>query len=285
MLVYTGGEPLVRPDLFDLLARSADRGLNNVIASNGTLIDAGVARDLKRRGVRAVAVSLDHTDAAVHDRIRRSDGAFARALAALRACREAGILAQVNFTAMPANLDNVEEMLRLCDRLETVIVLCYQVVPMGRAAAIGALSAEQNERLLGRLAAAQADTLPIVEPVAAPQYWAHLLGARRGDGRAGWLDRGLFHGCAAGWGVVYIKPDGEVWPCPFVPVSGGSVRDRPFGQIWREAPVFRALRDRANLKGRCGACRHRDICGGCRGKAYAHSGDFLAEDPSCFLNP
>jgi radical SAM protein with 4Fe4S-binding SPASM domain len=144
------------------------------------------------------------------------------------------------------------------------------------------------------IARLQANLLAVVEPVAAPQYWAHLLAAGAAaagngqggpaDGRAGRsMGMRVFHGCTAGWGLVYIKPDGEVWPCPFVPISGGNVRQRAFGEIWRHSQIFRDLRDRHNLKGRCGSCRYQSVCGGCRGKAFAACGDPLAEDPTCFI--
>ena len=94
----------------------------------------------------------------------------------------------------------------------------------------------------------------------------------------------VFKGCVAGSGLCYIKPDGDVWACPFIPISAGNVRNRPLDEIWREAELFQTLRDRRNLKGRCGVCPYNNICGGCRGRAYAHSGDYLGEDPFCFLS-
>lgn len=284
MLVFTGGEPLVRKDLFDLLAHSRDQRLINVIATNGTLIDDFVAKELRRLGVRGIAVSLDHTESREHNMIRQNPQAFHKALNGMIACREAGILLQVNFTAMPGNLDNIEDMLRLCDELGAGIVLCYQIVSMGRGIHINALSTYTNQVLMEQIARLQSKTFSIVEPVAAPQYWAFLLSRNSHNGRfKEWLSRYLLHGCTAGWGLVYIKPNGEVWPCPFVPISGGNMRDRPFSEIWRKAQIFDDLRHRDRLKGMCGKCRHRFICGGCRGKAYASTGDPLGEDPSCFL--
>jgi len=328
MLVFTGGEPLVRPDLFDLLAHSHDKGLVNVVATNATLIDRAIAKELRRTGVRGLAVSLDHTEPDEHNRIRGSETAYERAIDGMKACREAGIALQINFTAMPDNRDNAADMLRLCEELGASIMLCYQVVPLGRGKSLRSLSDDENRDLVHTLAMRQARITTIVEPVAAPQYWAYLIsrGGRSGSKTAcldpldrGWrgglvvregaamerrgsatfgvssrngsgagriarcLGKHVFHGCTAGWGLLYIKPDGEIWPCPFVPVSGGNVRERPFAEIWRKGKVFQDLRDRNRLKGSCGTCEFRRLCGGCRGKALAQNGDYLSEDPSCFL--
>jgi len=125
----------------------------------------------------------------------------------------------------------------------------------------------------------------VIEPVAGPQYWPHMLKARGFDsGRRLKLAEKVFHGCAAGRGFVYIKANGDVWPCPFVEVSGGNVRERAFRSIYEDSQVFRDLRRREQtLKGMCGECDFRTVCGGCRGRALAYSGDYLAEDPRCFI--
>ncbi len=285
MLVYSGGEPLVRGDLFDLLAYSQRRGFANVIATNATLIDRGIARRLKRAGVAGVAVSVDSHDSAVHNAIRNNPRAFERMRAGIEALRSAGIPLQVNITAMEYNFGHLQELLDLAGRDGAGIVLLYQLVAVGRGCAIGsaALDKSQNERLLKFLANAQRRAAAVVEPVAGPQYWPYLLE------RAGtpWLRRAaepFFHGCSAGRGFVYIKADGEVWPCPFIEISAGNVRREPFERIWRDSAVFRRLRNRETLlKGFCGDCGYRRICGGCRGRAYALCGDLMAEDPSCFL--
>ncbi len=285
MLVYTGGEPLMRPDLDELLAFSRDEGLVNVIATNGTLIDDARARELKRLGVRGVAVSLDSTDPAVHNRIRRNPRAFELALRGIEACKRAGMVVQLNYTAMKPNLHTLEDVIAFAHEIRADIMLCYQLVPMGRGSAIAdwALSAEENRALVETVKRMQRDVFTIVEPVAAPQYWASLLGRDR-EGVRTPARPTFFHGCAAGWGLVYVKPDGEVWPCPFVPVSGGNVREKRLVEIVTRSKVFRDLSDRNNLKGKCGECANRFICGGCRGKAYAETGDYLAEDPTCYLH-
>ena len=123
-----------------------------------------------------------------------------------------------------------------------------------------------------------------MEPVAGPQYWPFLLQrARIYSGPLLRLAESVFHGCSAGRGFVYVKPNGDVWPCPFIEVSCGNVRETPFWRIWTESQVFEHLREReTRLKGRCGDCVYRRLCGGCRGRTWAVTGDYLNEDPSCF---
>lgn len=285
MLAYSGGEPLVRPDIDDLLARSKKLGLVNVIATNGTLIDRARARELKKLGVKGIAVSFDSTDRAIHNHIRQNATAFERAQRGIEACRAAGMVIQINYTAMQENLSTLPDVIRFCHEIHADIMLCYQLVPMGRGTGImdSVLSPEDSHDLVNTVRKLQKNSMTIVEPVAAPQYWPHLLGRDNADPkpRVKWT---AFHGCAAGWGLIYIKPDGEVWPCPFVPVSGGNVRTAQLRDIWSTSEIFTSLADRDRLKGKCGECENREICGGCRGKAYAATGDPLAEDPTCYIH-
>lgn len=288
MMAFTGGEPLVRRDLFELLAYSQALGFTNTMATNATLIDDEVARRLRRYGVVIAAVSLDGFDEASHDFVRGIPGAFTDAVEGMRALRRAGILLHINITAMEYNMDQMEPLMALVDELGTGILLMYQLVPVGRGRRIekAALDLKANERLIRFMAQAQRTTRAIMEPVAGPQYWPFLL-ARAGI-RGGPLLRlaeAVFHGCSAGRGFVYIKPNGDVWPCPFVEVSCGNVRDTPFRAIWTTSPTFEKLRGREQrLKGRCGECQYRRLCGGCRGRAWATTDDYLAEDPSCFIH-
>jgi radical SAM protein with 4Fe4S-binding SPASM domain len=288
MMAFTGGEPLVRADLLELMAYSQALGFANTMATNATLIDDAVARRLRKYGLVIAAVSLDGLDAATHDYVRNQPGAFDAALRGIQALRRAGILLHINITAMGYNLNQVEALTALVDELGTGILLMYQLVPVGRGRGIGnaALDLGANERLIRFMAQAQRTTRAIMEPVAGPQYWPFLLqqaGIRKGP-FLGLAER-VFHGCSAGRGFVYIKPNGEVWPCPFIEVNCGSLREAPFREIWNGSAVFRDLREReTRLKGRCGDCQYRRLCGGCRGRAWATTGDYLAEDPSCFVH-
>jgi radical SAM protein with 4Fe4S-binding SPASM domain len=257
----------------------------NVIATNGHFIDRKRALELKRLGVKGVAVSFDSTDPNIHNYIRCHPRAFELAIRAIEACKAAGMVVQLNYTAMSENLSTLPEVVRFCHEIRADIMLCYQLVPMGRGSHItgSALSPQQNQELVRTIRQLQRDSVTVIEPVAAPQYWPHLRDRDNKDPK-GVASPTLFHGCAAGWGLVYVKPNGDVWPCPFVPISGGNVRERPLRDIWKHGKIFRQLRDRDQLEGTCGECENRYICGGCRGKAYAASGNPLGEDPTCYVH-
>ena len=288
MLVYTGGEPLVRPDIFELFEHSRKAGFANVIATNATLIDDAMAGRLVNAGVVGAAVSLDSSVPEIHNRIRANPNAFELAMRGMKAITKAGILLQINVTAMEYNFDTLQDLIELADTKGSGIMLMYQLVPVGRGSNIesATLDITENERLLNFLKDKQKDVSTIVEPVAGPQYWPFLMEqSKKTNGIWMKIAEKTFHGCAAGRGFVYIKANGDIWPCPFVEVNAGNVRDRSFDSIWRESEVFVNLRNRENtLKGRCGDCKYHSICGGCRGRAMATTGDYLAEDPSCFIN-
>ena len=289
MLAYTGGEPLLRKDLFDLLAHSSERGFTNTLATNATLVDRSVARDLRRRGVAIAAVSLDGADPDTHDRRRGRRGSFETALSGMRHLREAGILLHVNITVVEEDLGRLQRLIALGESLGAGIILVYQLVPQGRGRALDgeAFGRDANERLMAFLAEAQRKSSAVLEPVAGPQYWATLL--RRAGISGGPLLRAaekVFHGCCAGRGFVYIKSDGTVWPCAFVPIDCGSVRHSSFLEIWERSPQLAALRcESRSFNERCGGCAYARVCGGCRGRAYARCGNFAGDDPGCFIQP
>lgn len=288
MMAFTGGEPLVRPDLFELLAYSRALGFSNTIATNATLIDDKVAQRLRDYSVVIAAVSLDGFTAETHDKIRGLPGSFEKAVQGMRALTRAGIILHVNITAMEYNVAQMERLMDLVDDLKTGILLIYQLVPVGRGRVIenAVLDKDANKWLINFMTRAQRGTNAIMEPVAGPQYWSSLLKqARISWGMPLRLAEKLFHGCSAGRGFIYIKPDGAVWPCPFIEVSCGNIRENSFKKIWTESDILNRLRNREwLLKGQCGECEYRRLCGGCRGRAWAATGDYLAEDPCCFIH-
>ncbi|OGP91019.1 MAG: radical SAM protein [Deltaproteobacteria bacterium RBG_19FT_COMBO_43_11] len=286
-LIYTGGEPLVRPDIFTLLRHSQQAGLANIIATNGTLINEEMAFKLKEHGVVCNAISIDAANAEIHDFVRNKPGAFELALRAIEATKKAGILLQINTTAMEYNMSHLPELIDFTDNCGAGIMLMYQLVAVGRGGKIekATLKKTANKYLSELIAQKQQIAKTIIEPVAGPQYWPYIL-EKKGirDGLMLKLAGKVFHGCAAGRGFVYIKANGDVWPCPFVEVSGGNIRGMSFDEIYYESEIFHNLRRREEkLKGICGECNYKTVCGGCRGRAHAYSGDYLAEDPRCYL--
>jgi radical SAM protein with 4Fe4S-binding SPASM domain len=287
-LIYTGGEPLVRPDIFELLRHSQQAGLANIIATNGTLIDEETALKLKEHGVVCNAISIDAANAEIHDFVRNKPGAFELALRAIEATKKAGILLQINTTAMEYNMPHLPELIDFTDNCGAGIMLMYQLVAVGRGEKIekATLKKTANKYLSELIAQKQKTAKTIIEPVAGPQYWPYIL-EKNGIKEKGLLLElagKVFHGCSAGRGFVYVKANGDVWPCPFVEASGGNIREMSFDKIYYESEIFQNLRHREEkLKGICGECNYRTVCGGCRGRAHAYSGDYLAEDPRCYI--
>ena len=286
-LIFTGGEPLVRGDIFELLKHAQAAGFVNIIATNGTLIDDEMAWKLKEHGVACNAISLDAAAPDVHNFIRNRPDAYDLTIRAMEATRKAGILLQINTTAMEYNVPYLNDLIDFVEDQNAGIMLMYQLVAVGRGEKIknATLKKSANQKLSELISAKQKSVKTIIEPVAGPQYWPYLL-EKKGMNE-GWMLKlagKVFHGCAAGRGFVYIKANGDVWPCPFVEISGGNVRNESFRSIYENSPVFRNLRHREDtLKGLCGECNYRTVCGGCRGRALAYSGDYLSEDPRCFL--
>jgi len=287
MLVLTGGEPLVRKDIFELMEYGKKLGFTFVIATNATLITEEMAFKLKESGVSGVAVSLDAKDREVHNQIRRNNKAFDLAIKGIINAKKAGIAIQVNFTAMEYNLNELEKTIDFIDELGADIMLVYQLVPVGRGRKIvsAALEREKNKKLCEIILKKQKKCRTIIEPVAMPQYWSYIFSKNGKYNLFKKLGRLFFHGCTAGRGLVYIKANGDVWPCPFIEISAGNVREKPFSEIWRESEIFKNLREKRNfkLKGKCKECNFNEICGGCRGRAWALKEDYLEEDPFCFL--
>lgn len=284
MLVFTGGEPMLRKDIYELAEFASGIGFTIVIATNGTLIDRKVAHRLKRCGVVALAVGLDGSTAELHDRIRGREGAFELALRCMRACRQEGLALQINITAMQQNYDDLPHLLRLAEEVRADIVLLYHLIPIGRGNPQHQLTMEQYAKVMELVARWQERSSLIIEPTCAPQYFPHLL--QRAKKNRLWLlwAEKFFKGCAAGRGFCYIKPNGDVWACPFLPVSLGNVRTDSFTTIWEGGHLLTKLRNREKLlRGDCLDCPYKAICGGCRARAFAATHDVLMHDPLCFI--
>lgn len=288
MLALGGGEPLVRADIFDLVAYARRLGLEISIATNGILLTYEMAKELRKMGVANIAIGLNANSKEVHEQITGVEGSFEKTLRGIYATRKAGMALQINTTVMKENREAIGGLLDFASEVGAQIVLLYQLVPSGRGREEMELSIREYRSLIEMVAEKQRTNRAIIEPTCSPQYWAYLIKTHTNGkaSRVGMkLAQTLFKGCVAGSGLCYIKPDGEVWPCPFIPLSAGNVRERSLKDIWYKSELFLSLRDRGRLKGEsCRFCNFNSICGGCRGRAYSHYGDFLAEDPLCFIS-
>jgi radical SAM protein with 4Fe4S-binding SPASM domain len=292
ILILSGGEPLLRDDVFELADYATEKGLTVALGTNGTLITDSVARELKSSGVKAVAISLDSSIPSRHDEFRGVKGAWRRALEGIEACIRNDIDVQVNTTVTQQNYDEIDDIMALAEKHGASAFHLFFLVPTGRGKEIEDISADMYELMiedvLEKIAIAKYKLA--VRPVCAPQFMR--IASQKGLNLERWT-----RGCIAGLTYCRIYPTGEVTPCPYLPIKLGNVRETKFEKIWFDSDILKALRDFDNLKGKCGACEYRDICGGCRARAYGLTsfvdvcgglqepselrGDYLAEEPWC----
>jgi radical SAM protein with 4Fe4S-binding SPASM domain len=278
MVILTGGEPLLRRDVYDIARAASRAGMWVVMGTNGVLVTPAVAAKMVECGVKGVAISLDSIDPERHDGFRGGRGAFHHSLRALETCRAQGLEVLVQTTVMEENYEEVPALLDLARDLGAWSFNLYFLVRTGRGEAMHELAPERAEAMLSRLVALQREYRPmLVRAKCAP----HFKRIAYEQGEAG-LDSG---GCMAGTEYCRITPEGDVTPCPYMTAVAGNVREGGFTAVWNESPLLRSLRDPDLLDGRCGACEYRELCGGCRCRAYAATGDVLAEDPGCTYLP
>ena len=316
-LILTGGEPLLRRDIWDIAGYAAEKRFTTVFGTNGVLLREREARLMRERGVLGASISLDSTDPRKHDLFRHLPNAWDGAVRATRVLNDAGLDFSLHMSVTDWNVDEVPAMVDLAKELGAKVLNFFFLVRTGRGRELTDIDAAAYERILTWLATAQgvgAGPPSFVqrllgrapaEPAAATAFedpWSTPVG--RADGllirakcaphfrRIIWemnpqspLLRNYAHGsCPAGKYYCRITPEGDVTPCPYMPVAAGNLRASSFADLWRSAPVFDDLRE-PKLGGRCGACEFSKVCGGCRCRAYATSGDYLAEDPACAYQP
>ena len=302
LILFTGGEPLMREDIQNLARHAKERGLKMALSTNGTLITPAIARQIKESGIEYAGISLDGATAATHDRFRNSPGAFERTLAAFSACKETGLRCGVRVTLTTDNCAELGALVDLSLSLGASRFCLYWLVPAGRGKEAYArlqLDADAVTEALDLLYRKAKETDPALMEfltVDAPQDCIHLLASMERDGSddladARQLMASLKGGCSAGTRVANIDAQGNVWPCQFArspEFLAGNIRDRPFSSIWADPqnPALSLFRKKgAVFGGRCGTCRYRGLCGGgCRVREHAAGGDFFAEDPFCYVD-
>jgi radical SAM protein len=289
-LVLTGGDPLKRSDLFTLIAAARHRGFGVSVAPSATpLLTAEVIGRFKAAGVEAVSLSLDGSDAARHDALRRIHGCFDRTLVAARACQAAGLPFQVNTLVSKETLDDLPAIHLLATTLGAARWSLFFLVAVGRGTVLNPITAEDCERLFERLLERDNDGGPIITTTEAPHFRRVVLerARRAGRGEAA-LSRGsIGHGAGIrdGNGIMFISHTGEVYPSGFLPLAAGDARTADPVALYRDSDLFRRLRRPELLIGRCGRCEYADPCGGSRARAFAATGNPMADDPLCSYEP
>ncbi len=294
-LILSGGEPLLREDLIDLVHYGTRRGLHMALGTNGTLVSEDMALSLKRAGIRKAAISLDSTNEELHDRFRGKTGAWGKAIQGMKACQDAGIAVQIHTTVTPSNYSGIESILSFGENMGIRDYQLFFLVPSGRGVWVCDIVPVRYEEMIREVLRYTAERDISVRPTCAPQFIriADQMGVPVPE---------TMRGCVGGLSYCRIYPSGEVTPCPYLPLRVGSVREKSFQEIWDTAPELIELRDVRNLKGRCGGCSYAERCRGCRARAFGISiirrdicgglmkpgemnGDYLAEDPSCHYLP
>ena len=291
IVILTGGEPMLRPDIYEIADYGTRKGLRMVMAPNGTLITADSARRMRAAGIKRISISLDGATAESHDRFRGVKGAFDAALKGADLAARAGIEFQINTTITKANLDQIPEIQALAVELGAVAHHIFLLVPTGRGKYIAdqEITAEEYERTLNWFYD-QRDKTPLqLKATCAPHYYRILRQRAKLEGReVSFQTHGLdavTRGCLGGTSFCFISHRGIVQPCGFLHLNCGDVTRSSFADIWRRSDIFLTLRDFKNLKGKCGQCEYKRVCGGCRARAFEATGDYLAEEPLCSYQP
>jgi len=297
IIIMTGGEPLMRPDFFEIASYAAQKGLRVVVGSNGTVLTPDVTRRLKEVPVARVSVSLDFPNAAEQDKFRGRAGAFQKAVDGIRNLKDASIEVQVNSTITKLNVHHLSDLLNMAKEAGAVSFHPFMLVPTGRGKNLKSvvLSSEEHEATLNWFYDKQLEMggHMFCRPVDAPHYFRiSRQRQKQGDPKpvvasnhGGHPIDALTRGCLAGTGFCFISHKGRVQGCGYLDVSAGNVREQSFGNIWYNSPLFNDLRDLSLVKGKCGACEYKRICGGCRARAYEATGDYLKEEPYCIYQP
>jgi len=322
ILVLSGGEPLYRRDVLELARYARQKGLKVALATNGTLVTAALARRIVDAGIVRVSMSLDGADAGTHDSFRGMPGSFAAMMTGFRHLKELGMSLQFNTTIARHNMHQLPAIYEMALRVGADALHTFLLVPVGCGVEIAAqqmVPPEQYEQLLHWFYDREKEGRLELKATCAPHYFrvrkqrqveerskvqgeAQVSGPRsqvckesQVSGLRSQVPHGMpsrhadlaavTRGCLAGSGVCFVSHQGEVYPCGYLPVKAGDLLTQSFREVWEQSTVFQLLRDTANLKGKCGICEFRNICEGCRARAYAATGDYLDEEPVCVYVP
>lgn len=296
VFVLTGGDPIKRPDLFELIRHARKVGVRVSLTPSATpLLTRDIIAKLKESGLARLAVSMDGASAETHDAFRGMSGSFARTMDAIRWANEAGLPVQINTTFSRRNIAEIDDIVQLVERLKITLWSVFFLVPLGRGKLDELLSGEEFEQVFEKLYRLSKTASFDLKTTEAQHYRRYVLQQRVMERKAGIEESKTQpaldsigrapRGLNDGKGFVFISHTGEVFPSGFLPKSAGNIRRQTLANMYCDSPVFRNLRDTSMLEGKCGACEFKEICGGSRSRAYALTGDPLAEEPCCSYVP
>jgi radical SAM protein len=299
ILIFTGGDPMMRPDLFELIAYASQKGLRCSLTPTATALPTRQRLEKARQaGIRRIALSLDAPRPEIHDDFRKVHGSWQRTIDILHRAKEVGLSVQVNTTVANHNVDILPEMVPFIEEVGAVQWSLFFLVPTGRAQVEKMISAEEHEHIFHWLFDLSKKAPFDIKGTAAPMYRRVAIECKRAESQNG--EAVTFQGAGFqyadglnrptkgvndGNGFLFISHTGDIEPSGFLPLAAGNVRTADIVDVYRNHPLFIDLRDPDKLKGRCGICEYRDVCGGQRGRAYGVTGDYLATDPACVYIP
>ncbi len=291
IIILTGGEPLLRDDIFDIAAHGTKLGLRMVMAPNGTLITKDIAEKMKSSGIKRISVSLDGSTSESHDNFRGLENAFNNSIRGIEIAKNAGIEFQINTTITKTNLDEIPKILALAEELGAVAHHIFLLVPTGRGKYIvdSEINAKEYEDTLNWFYDQRDKVKLQLKATCAPHYYRILRQRSKEEGKKVTFEThgldAVTRGCLAGTGFCFISHVGKVQGCGFLDVECGDVTQQTFKEVWDKSPVFNSLRDYNKLENKCGICEFKNVCGGCRARAYEATGSYLAEEPLCSYKP
>ena len=285
LFVLTGGDPLKRPDLLPIVQYAHKRGVRTSLTPSTTpLLDRDAIVALKQSGLMRLAVSLDGSRAGLHDGFRGVPGSYQRSLDAIGWCHDADVPVQVNTTVSRRNFDDLDNMIELLSELRVVLWSVFFLVPTGRAEMADLLNAEEHEQVFSKLYETSKRVKFHIKTTEGQHYRRYVLQQQAKNPNSKSKEDLIARaprGVNDGKGFMFISHTGDVFPSGFLPLSAGNILWEPMTEIYQNAPLFRALRDSSQLKGKCARCEFNEICGGSRARAFAISHDPLAEEPCC----
>ncbi len=291
IFILSGGEPLLREDLFEIASYGNKKGLRVTMATNGTLITPEIASRIKRSGIQRVSVSLDGATSESHDSFRKVEGAFKASLEGIKILKKEGIAFQINTTITKINKYELPAIHKLTLELGAVAHHIFLLVPTGRGKEMASqsLSPEEYEEILLWFYNQSKQTSIQLKATCAPQYYRILRQEAKKEGKAVTFEThgldAITRGCLAGTAFCFISSKGNLQPCGYLEVICGNIKETSFKTIWNSSEVLLKLRDFSNYEGRCGKCEYIRVCGGCRARAYEKTGNFLSEEPLCSYIP
>ncbi|MBF0235993.1 MAG: heme b synthase [Desulfamplus sp.] len=291
IVILTGGEPLLREDIFDIAAYGTKIGLRMVMAPNGTMITPENAIKMRESGIKRISISLDGSTKESHDKFRGVDGAFEGALNGIGFAKDAGLEFQINTTITKKNLEEIPKILALAESLGAVAHHIFLLVPTGRGKYIvdQEIDAKEYEKTLNWFYDQRDKTTLQLKATCAPHYYRILRQRAKDEGKKVTFEShgldAVTRGCLAGTGFCFISHIGEVQTCGFLDVKCGDITKSTFKEVWQDSEVFRNLRNFNSLDGKCGICEYRKVCGGCRARAYEATENYMAEEPLCTYIP